>query len=828
MRRLLTTTLLLTALTTPASAQDGTLKLHSCRNADGTGGAAAGWQQSKLGDHAVTRIGAAASCSIGRGPLAALQPENHIAVPSGDFARVQYSAPSGLTISGLRLTRELLGIGRDAARSNSEWFRYELIAGADFPLESCGGTAGTCANLDNTRAQNSTGTTQAFSVPDNTSVTARVIQGHVSSSALIPWPDSPPTLTLTGAVFTLADAVAPTVSGVSGGLASDTSLSGTETATFSANDASSGVYRATVRVNGAVVKRVFSEDEPSSCRPAAGGASDYEFNGGGRPCPASVTGRSISLDTSTLPEGTITLTVEVEDASGRTTPVVAARQVTIDNVPAPSNTTRPAISGIPQVGSQLTTTNGQWETYGLETAYSVFWFSCDSAGADCRQVGTGPTYSPATAEAGRSIFSEVRATSLEGTTASRSSGTGAVQPASTTTTSNTTTATTTTTTTPTTTATTTATTTPTTTSTSTTTPTTTTTTTAASTTPTTTATTTGTTTPATTATTTATTTPATTTTATTTANAAPTTTSTTTSTTATTTPTSTGTTTSTSTPTTTASTIATTPASTTTGSSTSTTTTATSTTTATTTNISGNTTTTPVAGAVPPAGATPDGKDACAQGPRILISNGSGGIRSFAASATTVRGRVVSTTGVPVGGAVLELTQSVRRLGSYRVTPLRTVTTRPDGTFAAPAGRGPSRGLQLTLLACGVRSLPVQQKVRAQIRFRTSTPRVRNLATARFSGQVLGGYHGGGTALQLQARVGRRWQDVRPVRTDGLGRFRTSYRFTRTYVRYAYRFRVVTRAGGAYPFLANGSPTATVLVNPHLVRRRSFRRPGTD
>ena len=157
--------------------------------------------------------------------------------------------------------------------------------------------------------------------------------------------------------------------------------------------------------------------------------------------------------------------------------------------------------------------------------------------------------------------------------------------------------------------------------------------------------------------------------------------------------------------------------------------------------------------------------------------------------------------------------QTVTRAGSSRRTKVATIMTAPDGSFRAKVPRGPTRTVQLVEPSCGSVGPAMSQRVRGVVQAKTTTPRVRNKQAARFRGRVFGGYLGRGLPLELQVKVGASWKDVKAVTTDSRGRYRVSYRFMRTYVRYTYRFRIVTRAGSAWPYLAARSREVRVRVN---------------
>ena len=78
---------------------------------------------------------------------------------------------------------------------------------------------------------------------------------------------------------------------------------------------------------------------------------------------------------------------------------------------------------------------------------------------------------------------------------------------------------------------------------------------------------------------------------------------------------------------------------------------------------------------------------------------------------------------------------------------------------------------------------------------------------------MLGGHLGRGLPLELQVKVGRSWRDVKAMTSNARGEYRVSYRFLRTYVRYTYKFRVVSRGGSAWPYMAARSPVVRVRVN---------------
>jgi len=188
--------------------------------------------------------------------------------------------------------------------------------------------------------------------------------------------------------------------------------------------------------------------------------------------------------------------------------------------------------------------------------------------------------------------------------------------------------------------------------------------------------------------------------------------------------------------------------------------------------------------------------------------------RSYDHSSFTLSGRLTATSDrSAVGGAVLDVMQVVVRAGTSQRTKVGTVRTAPDGSFRAKVPPGPTRTVQLVDATCGTVGPVMSERVRGALQAKANRRRVRNKQVARFHGRVLGGYVGRGLPLELQVKVGSNWKDVKAVTSNSRGEYRVSYRFLRTYVRYTYRFRVVSRAGSAWPYMAARSRQVKVRVN---------------
>jgi hypothetical protein len=122
-------------------------------------------------------------------------------------------------------------------------------------------------------------------------------------------------------------------------------------------------------------------------------------------------------------------------ASGVTTATATSAQTAVVTAPAsppppvvtpPANTALPSVSGTPQVGNALNGSNGSWT--GSPTSYAFQWKRCDSAGANCGDIGnaTGSSYTPVSADAGSTVRLTVAATNAGGTTLAVSAATSTI------------------------------------------------------------------------------------------------------------------------------------------------------------------------------------------------------------------------------------------------------------------------------------------------------------------------------------------------------------------------------------------------------------------
>ena len=138
---------------------------------------------------------------------------------------------------------------------------------------------------------------------------------------------------LYAADLTLEQSTGPSVSDVSGELASAPVVAGTSDVVFSAGDPGSGVYEAVFSVDGQVVQRTVVNEDGGRCRnvgQTTDGLPAFLYL---EPCPASVSA-DVGFDTTRVGNGAHHLVVSVIDAAGNAATVLD-RDLTIDNPPPP-------------------------------------------------------------------------------------------------------------------------------------------------------------------------------------------------------------------------------------------------------------------------------------------------------------------------------------------------------------------------------------------------------------------------------------------------------------------------------------------------------------
>jgi hypothetical protein len=114
-----------------------------------------------------------------------------------------------------------------------------------------------------------------------------------------------------------------------------------------------------------------------------------------------------------------TIRVAVNAANSIGSSISAESASTSVVVPLPAATAAPAVTGVPAVGNEFSTTAGTWNT-GVSLSYQ--WQRCDTDGSACTAIGgaTSTTYDAVAADAGHTLRSVVTASNAAGKAGSSS------------------------------------------------------------------------------------------------------------------------------------------------------------------------------------------------------------------------------------------------------------------------------------------------------------------------------------------------------------------------------------------------------------------------
>jgi hypothetical protein len=284
-----------TLIFVPAVMAAGTYTVLSCSDPTGALNAAAGWAMTPP----ATGSGLAANTCLAGGTLNAT-----IAgpTPGGDAsASWQFAAPPNTRIVRLAAARTTTGVVKGTTPNDVEY----VLATDSGTLESCLVSDTSSCVGDLTATIDKQGLNAS-------SVGFRVLCTNVGSVCLRPLRTD-----FKGLAVGLADPSPPAVSNIQVLDSGDTS--GVLSLTFNADDAGGGVYRALVKVDGALFRA--QSLAPAPCVDAVPlDADPYQFIQP-IPCPLSVAGAAVQVDYRDLGPGPHAVEIDVEDAAGNSTAV---------------------------------------------------------------------------------------------------------------------------------------------------------------------------------------------------------------------------------------------------------------------------------------------------------------------------------------------------------------------------------------------------------------------------------------------------------------------------------------------------------------------------
>jgi hypothetical protein len=182
-----------------------------------------------------------------------------------------------------------------------------------------------------------------------------------------------------------------------------------------------------------------------------------------------------------------------------------------------------------------------------------------------------------------------------------------------------------------------------------------------------------------------------------------------------------------------------------------------------------------------------------------------------------VRGRLRAQDGAPIANATIDVISKTTANDARELAKRGGPRTGSDGSwYLVLPRRVSSRTVTLHYRSHVNDTIPsatasVRLRVRAGLRLAIAPRRARRGEAIHFSGRLLGApLPRGGKQIVLMARASRgAWVRFNVVRSDRRGRFRATYRFQRPGAA-SYRFRALSLAEAAYPYLAGGSNVVVV------------------
>ncbi len=221
-------------------------------------------------------------------------------------------------------------------------------------------------------------------------------------------------LQLFGAQLTLADSDLPTSKVLGGSLADSSTLTGTGTLDYEADEPDSGVRSARLTVDG----------EPAAKNDYIAQCPYQDFAA----CPTHISD-TMSWNTASVADGKHAVQAIVESAAQNTSIVYDA---TITTQNAPANSTPPTILTPGQIipGAALSTHTGNWSapTGAGPIAYGYQWEDCDAQGNNCVAIASAQnaTYTPAPSDVGHTLRVLINASDNDGQTSASSTVTSVV------------------------------------------------------------------------------------------------------------------------------------------------------------------------------------------------------------------------------------------------------------------------------------------------------------------------------------------------------------------------------------------------------------------
>lgn len=319
---LLSVALLALTASAPTPARAAAFHVYGCKTPAGSPAPVSGWSSSTSLPSGFG--GAGNSCPQGGGLLAYLMGD--ISHQVGEQALWSFTAPAPLRVTGATIWRTGMSNGGGAnATALAYWTSGQPSFDSSNVFDQCTFGYG-CSRIGDAtygRTDANKSVVPPQFINDHAIVSAIAACGGAAGSACgATGPGNKAEATINASDIELDDPTAPIIRSSSGTLAAGGTLAGTVSTTVQASDDGSGLYALGQDVDGTTIATAPFPNGGERCTATDAGDGTRAFLYVD-PCPP--TGAtSLDLDTRRIPDGTHTLTIYIEDASGNRAQVSSA------------------------------------------------------------------------------------------------------------------------------------------------------------------------------------------------------------------------------------------------------------------------------------------------------------------------------------------------------------------------------------------------------------------------------------------------------------------------------------------------------------------------
>jgi hypothetical protein len=216
--------------------------------------------------------------------------------------------------------------------------------------------------------------------------------------------------------------------------------------------------------------------------------------------------------------------------------------------------------------------------------------------------------------------------------------------------------------------------------------------------------------------------------------------------------------------------------------------------------------------------AAPDNGDGASANAKLLATftaTRRGVVTSRYGRKVLITGKLTAPDGKPIAGAKLHVLHQDKTVGAPMVA-VGEIVTDEQGTFRHVTTAERSRTIRFGYRARladteFADTTDISLAVIARVGLTTDRRSLRNGQTVMFRGTVAGAPSDSRKVVELQVRKGKGWMTFKSTRLRN-GRFRETYRFTRTVRATKYVFRARVRAESGFPFSTGQSRQVGVTV----------------